>query len=37
MAEGRRALLAEADRIDDADLRRSYLERIPENRAILAA
>jgi hypothetical protein len=35
--EGRAALLAEADRIDDADLRRSFLERIAENRAILAA
>ncbi|MCE9657522.1 MAG: AAA family ATPase [Burkholderiales bacterium] len=36
LAEARAALLLEADRIDDAALRRSFLENIGENRAILS-
>jgi hypothetical protein len=36
LAEARAALLARAGKIADAELRRSFLERVPENARILA-
>jgi hypothetical protein len=36
LADARKGLLARAEKIADADLRRSFLERVPENARILA-